>query len=383
MYSHDTYGLGHLRRCLTIAKALTEATPRLWVTILTGSSVADAYSASQNIDLVQLPGICKKPDGSYASTQQSVSFEATIKLRSELIVKTAEALKPQLLITDKEAQGVGGELIPALEYLKQQGSTCVLGLREILDDPETLREEWKKKNTLDVIERFYKEIWIYGPDTFYDTLQGLPANTLLEKQVIYTGFLRRSAPQNPASQANPYMLVTIGGGGDGAPIIDALLDLYIDDDTDLPNCSILTGAFLPEKILEKFIAKAEPLKKIKLLPFSSASEGYLNQAQSIIAMGGYNTFCEILSFNKPALIIPRTTPRLEQFIRTKRTSELGLATTLSFNDIKNPELLRSAILDLQKSPPPSNQLPKDYLEGLGIIRQRVAHYLPLTTKDKP
>ena len=34
-----------------------------------------------------------------------------------------------------------------------------------------------------------------------------------------------------------------------------------------------------------------------------------------MAMGGYNTFCEILSLDKPALIVPRKTPRLEQSIR--------------------------------------------------------------------
>ena len=47
-------------------------------------------------------------------------------------------------------------------------------------------------------------------------------------------------------------------------------------------------------------------------------------AVGVVAMGGYNTFCEILSFDKRALLIPRTKPRLEQFIRTSRAEELGL-----------------------------------------------------------
>ena len=53
------------------------------------------------------------------------------------------------------------------------------------------------------------------------------------------------------------------------------------------------------------------------------------RAAGVVAMGGYNTFCEILSFDKRALIIPRTAPRLEQFIRTKRAAELGLLAMLS------------------------------------------------------
>ena len=46
-------------------------------------------------------------------------------------------------------------------------------------------------------------------------------------------------------------------------------------------------------------------------------------------MGGYNTFCEILSFDKRALIVPRHTPRLEQTIRAEAAQRLGLARMLA------------------------------------------------------
>ena len=46
-------------------------------------------------------------------------------------------------------------------------------------------------------------------------------------------------------------------------------------------------------------------------------------------MGGYNTFCEILSFDKRALIVPRTRPRLEQYIRAVEAERLGLVSMLS------------------------------------------------------
>ncbi len=39
------------------------------------------------------------------------------------------------------------------------------------------------------------------------------------------------------------------------------------------------------------------------------------RAIGVVAMGGYNTFCEILSFDKRAIIVPRTAPRMEQYIR--------------------------------------------------------------------
>jgi predicted glycosyltransferase len=41
-------------------------------------------------------------------------------------------------------------------------------------------------------------------------------------------------------------------------------------------------------------------------------------------MGGYNTVCEVLSFSKHALIVPRVKPRREQIIRAERLRDLGL-----------------------------------------------------------
>ncbi len=53
-------------------------------------------------------------------------------------------------------------------------------------------------------------------------------------------------------------------------------------------------------------------------------------------MGGYNTFCEILSFDKPALIVPRIVPRQEQFIRATRAEELGLAERAPDDGLRSP-----------------------------------------------
>ena len=54
----------------------------------------------------------------------------------------------------------------------------------------------------------------------------------------------------------------------------------------------------------------------------------MKQAAGIVSMGDYNTFCEILWLDKPALIIPRSIPRLEQTIRANRAAKLGLIAVL-------------------------------------------------------
>ena len=63
LYSHDTFGLGHLRRARTIASALTERDPGLAALILTGSPIAGRFDFPDRVDHVRLPGVVKLADG--------------------------------------------------------------------------------------------------------------------------------------------------------------------------------------------------------------------------------------------------------------------------------------------------------------------------------
>src|SRR6185437_9598613 len=91
---------------------------------------------------------------------------------------------------------------------------------------------------------------------------------------------------------------------------------------------VVFGPFMVPDRQAEFAARAAGLPNVRTLTFDARLEGLITRADGIVAMGGYNTFCEILSFDKPALIVPRTTPRLEQFIRAQRAAELGLAAIL-------------------------------------------------------
>jgi predicted glycosyltransferase len=57
MYSHDSYGLGHLRRTLALARAFVEHNPRLGVLILAGCTVSGSFRLPQGIDMVKLPSL--------------------------------------------------------------------------------------------------------------------------------------------------------------------------------------------------------------------------------------------------------------------------------------------------------------------------------------
>ena len=101
----------------------------------------------------------------------------------------------------------------------------------------------------------------------------------------------------------------------------------------------------------------------------------MTAAASVVAMGGYNTFCEILSFDKRALIVPRTAPRLEQFIRTQRAAELGLLTMLPEQEGRDPRVMATALRHLTEQPPPSAVDIPGLLDGMLTVNRLARQWL--------
>jgi len=114
-YSHDTFGLGHLRRSRALATALTKDDPQTSAIILTGSPVAGRFTFPERVDHIRLPGVTKLPDGSYMSQTLGMEIDDTTALRAGIIQTTVEQYEPDLLIVDKEPTGIRGELLPTLE----------------------------------------------------------------------------------------------------------------------------------------------------------------------------------------------------------------------------------------------------------------------------
>lgn len=191
LYSHDTFGLGHLRRSRALAGAITHADPTASALILTGSPVAGRFAFPSRVDHVRLPGVIKRSDGSYASRTMGMSIEETTSLRAGLIRSTALQYAPDVLIVDKEPTGFRGELLPTLDELKSNGNTqLILGLRDVLDEPEVLATEWARKDAVAATEQFYDEIWVYGIRSVYDPTAGLPLSPEAQARMHWTGYLR-------------------------------------------------------------------------------------------------------------------------------------------------------------------------------------------------
>lgn len=383
IYSHDSFGLGHLRRCRAIAHSLVDHRQGLSVLILSGSPIIGSFDFRSSVDFVRIPGVVKLRTGGYTTLGLDIGIEDAMAIRETIIRNTAEVFNPNIFLVDKEPLGLRGEVGDTLNMLKRKGTRLVLGLRDVMDDPGKLTDEWERKMAIPALRDIYDDIWVYGRPEICNPLEGVGniPKSVFDK-LTYTGYLRRnSVPSvNPSSMAGtdinePFVLVTPGGGGDGASLVDWVLRAY-EHDPDIPHQAfIVFGPFMHIDLQAQFKSRVELLPNVQATTFDSNLENLVSKASGVIAMGGYNTFCEILSFDKPSLIVPRTVPRLEQFIRASRAQELGLVSMIIDDGMRDPKEMARAIRDLPNRPKPSEVHLPGLLDGLSSINAMVDQWL--------
>jgi predicted glycosyltransferase len=379
IYSHDTFGLGHLRRCRAIAHSLVDADTSLSVLILSGSPIIGSFDFRSRVDFVRIPGVIKLRNGEYVSLNEHIDIDETLAMRSSIIRHTADIFDPDIFIVDKEPLGLRGEVRATLDLLRARGTPLILGLRDVMDDPSALETEWERKHAVPALNEYYNEIWVYGLPQICDPLEGIALPASVRRRMIYTGYLQRRVPAGAAAPQladlpdGRFLLVTPGGGGDGEDMVDWVLAAYEHDPGGLPQVLLVFGPFMQPEHQAAFAARVASLPKMRAITFEVRLESLMSRAAAVVAMGGYNTFCEILSFDKPALIVPRTTPRLEQSIRAQRAAELGLVSVLADRgEGRDPARMTGALLHLLQQPPPSRVVIPGLLDGMASVN-RLAH----------
>jgi predicted glycosyltransferase len=378
IYSHDSFGLGHVSRCRTIANAIVEADKSVSVLIVSGSPMIGSYEFRSGIDFVRIPGVVKQIDtGEYNSANLRVGVEHTLEMRTRIIRDTADIYRPDLFIVDKEPLGLRGEVVPTLTMLKARGTPLVMGLRDVMDDPDKLAAEWERKNIVPALVDLYDEIWVYGLPQINKPLTGITAPPSVRHKMVYTGYLHRDLPlhtdvPHEAQEIDgPFILVTPGGGGDGVDLVDWVLAAY-ETDPHIPYGAVIVfGPFMASAAREAFKERAAKFRNIRTLTFTNNLGALMKDAAGVVAMGGYNTFCEILSFDKRAIIVPRTRPRLEQFIRTRAARNLGLLEMLEAERGRDPHTMATALRQLPQQGLPSDVVVPGLLDGVGNVMRLV------------
>ena len=351
LYSHDTQGLGHIRRNLLIARALSQQEANPVILLLSGVQEAAAFSMPSGVDCVTLPGLGKSDDGVYYPRSLGVSMEDLIQIRSQTLAAALCSFRPHLLIVDKVPLGVFDELDQSLKRLRLAGETrLVLGLREVLDHPNVVRQEWLRGDYEGSIREYYDRIWVYGDPKVYDPVKEYAFADDIAQRVRYTGYLNpldvehnQSIDQNTDADeridvgldCDRLALCVVGGGRDGVPLAEAFMR------AELPPAMgglLVTGPLMDAESRTMLKRLASTRSDRRVLEFVTNPLPFIRRADCVIAMGGYNTICEAVCLDKPTLIVPRIRPRTEQLIRAERFRSCGLV------DIVHPDDLAPQVL---------------------------------------
>ena len=366
LYSHDTCGLGHLRRNLLMAEVLAAAPLGARVLAIAGAAEAKLFPVSEGVDCLTLPALGKSPDGTYHTRSLGVDLSELIKIRSSTMRAALKAFRPDLLVVDKVPRGALGELDALLAELKRGGRTrLVLGLRDVLDDPAGVRAEWREGRYEETVERYYDAVWVYGDRDVYDLVEQCDFGPSVRSKIHYTGYLRRPPRGEVARQApgGPLILCMVGGGQDGATLAESFASATLPAGA---RAVLITGPFMPEESRRNLRDLCRDKPELEVREFVSDPDELIAAADRVIAMGGYNTVCEVLSHGKPLLVVPRVTPRKEQLIRAQHLRDLGLL-ELCHPDLASPGALSEW---MAKDPAPLTVHASERVDFGGLDRVR-------------
>ncbi|MGF1601792.1 MAG: glycosyltransferase family protein [Thermosynechococcaceae cyanobacterium] len=387
VYSHDAYGLGNLRRMLAICEHLLNHWPHLSILLVSGSPMIHGFCLPAGLDYIKLPCLNRGVSGELSAKYLKITPEETIAFRSQLILSAAKHFKPDLLLVDKKPYGIQQELALTLKYIERRlpQSKCVLLLRDILDAPEKVCQEWQSQGYYQAIQSHYDQVLVVGMPEIFDLAQAYQFPLPVARKVRYCGYIRKTSDRPQRSEIRRFLqlsptdqlvLVTPGGGEDGFPLIDAYLQgLQTLDPAVQLRSLILCGPEMPasqQETLQKMVA-SNPA--IELQVFTDNLLGYLDAADVVVSMGGYNTLTEILSLRKRTVVIPRTSPSHEQLIRTERFQQWGLVQSIH-PQVLTPQLLIQRVLEQLCQPALAQTL---NFEGL----PQIAHHLSELVAPSP
>jgi predicted glycosyltransferase/CheY-like chemotaxis protein len=335
MYSHDTIGLGHMRRNSAIAARIVEQNPRASVLMLVGSPSGIPFALSPGVDYVKLPSLTKVGRSLWRPQSLRVSPSDVISLRAALIEQTAVSFAPNLFLVDHEPSGVSDELIPTLKRLRAEKTEIVLGLRDILDDPEVTLKNWEVRGTNEIVKRLYDRIFVYGDESVFASRQVYHIEKLKPYNVSSCGYVTSvSSPhQGPATKPVRARIVVAGGGGrDAFPLLASTLEALASmASEERPDADIIAGPLMDAELLQP-LEKASADIGARFMKSHPDIPALIAEADLFITMGGYNSIVEAISIGCPTLVVPRVGPSAEQRLRAECLAKRGAVEMISAND---------------------------------------------------
>ena len=392
VYSHDTFGLGNVRRMLAITEHLLDTIPNLSVLLISGSPMIHSFRLPESrFDYLKLPTIGRTLSGEYIAKKLETNFDELVTVRSQIIQAAIANFSPDVMIVDKKPRGIADELQPALELIHRDMplTKVVLLLRDILDDPKITHQIWLKNNYFQSINRHYDSILVMGSIKVFDLAKEYRFPENIAKKVTYCGYINRNhivAENNKPGLSSKInrtdVLVTVGGGEDGMfPLKCFLNGLALKNTYRSLSTTIVTGPEMSGQHRNEIQQMANSFPNVNVLDFVAELPAHIFASELIVSMGGYNTVVEILALNKPVIVIPRVKPVLEQLIRAIRMEKMGLLHCIHPDEISPKLLMQAVTSQLEKRQKKFNAAEIIDFNGLGTATRTIEKMMVQGTEN--
>jgi predicted glycosyltransferase len=334
MYSQDGHGLGHLRRSLNIAREVRSRSRHCDVLIVADSPAVSIAGSEPGIELLKLPTIIKTGDSAWRNRTLGLPVRQLVKLRSQLLLDIATDFRPEAILVDHMPVGAMGELKPLLDYAStlHRPPKLFLGLRDILDRPAVIREVWTRVGAYDYLP-LYDAVLVYGDRGIYDASSAydLAAHA---REVLYCNYVspRRAVDTLGCERRRPLVLMMGGGGADAFPLAEMFVQAVSALGPELgADAVLLTGPNMAPRQRERL----RPLGGVRIESSYRDATEWIREASAIVTMAGYNSLCEVMTWQRKAIVVPRRGPSAEQQMRTNLFSARSLVRRVpAANDTK-------------------------------------------------
>lgn len=374
LYTHDSYGLGHLRRTLVLSRLLADRWPGCTRLIATGSPVAERFVRPDEAALVRLPAVRKVGEDAYEARDGGMTFAEISALRRAILIRAAREFAPDVLVVDHAPAGLHGELRDALAHLREgaRPTRLVLSLRDVVDGAALVRELWARDGVYALLDELYDAIVVYGRQDFYDAAREYGLSARAAAKTHHVGYLGRS-PEGPAAgptreAGGPLVVVTAGSGEDGLELYRVAIDALGGTVASPGRLLVIGGPLLPapdrKRLHQLAVARGPVVQVVDEVPDAL---GLIASADVVVSMAGFNSICEIFSCARPAVVVPRAVRSYEQRTRAEVLSRRGLIRHVLPSEL-TPDRLRNEVTGLLEGrvrvdPPP----PLDGLQGFAAV----------------
>ena len=354
VYSHDTFGLGNIRRMLAICSHLHASIPDLSILIVSGSPMLQSFRVAQGIDYIKLPCLKRTEGGELGVRFLDLDVAEIVRLRRELILSTAVSFRPDIVLVDKKPDGLAGELEPSLRYIRCNlpQARILLVLRDILDSSRATMDAWEQHGYYSTLQWYYDDVLVLGDRQIYDVCKEYQFPDNLRQKVHFCGYVSRQLPNRSRSEIRKELgvagdeslvLVTAGGGQDGYDLLSTSVAATSSLAKRLRvRTMLVTGPELGKEQIKAIHKAAQSHAGLQVIEFTDDLMSYMNAADTVISMAGYNTVCELLTLGKRSILVPRVKPVEEQKIRAERMANFGVFRTI-LPDVLTPDVLENAI----------------------------------------